>query len=217
MTRKRLLREESRRQTRERLLEAAAIVFSRQGFDATSVDQVAEEAGFSKGAVYSNFASKEELFMVLLDRHLETELQNVAAQFEPRETDGKNAGNVQQRSFAQLLEERRTWNILTLEFLLYAMRHPSAQQLLAERYRGARNQLTNLLQSIEASKGKAPDVPAEYLSWALLALGSGLMLQAYLEPGALPEGLYSAVVGRLFGSTQASKITTTSEGEEARS
>src|SRR5258708_26764075 len=83
-----------------RLLEAAAIVFSRQGFDATSVDQVAEEAGFSKGAVYSNFASKEELFLVFLDRHLETELQSVAAQFEPRETDGKNAGNVQQHSFA---------------------------------------------------------------------------------------------------------------------
>ena len=206
MTRKRLSREESRQQTRERLLEAAAIVFSRQGFDATSVDQVAEEAGFSKGAVYSNFASKEELFMVLLDRHLETELQSVAAQFERRESDGKNAGNVQQHSFAQLLEERRAWNILTLEFLLYAIRHPSAQQLLAERYRVARNQLTNLLQSIEASKGKAPDdVPAEYLSWALLALGSGLMLQAYLEPGALPEGLYSAVVGRLLGSTQASK------------
>src|SRR5437879_13494384 len=123
MTRKRLLREESRRQTRERLLEAAAIVFSRQGFDATSVDQVAEEAGFSKGAVYSNFASKEELFMVLLDRHLETELPSVAAEFEPRESDGKNAGNVQRHSFAQLLEERRTWNILTLAILLYALRN----------------------------------------------------------------------------------------------
>src|SRR5258706_6443215 len=61
----RLSRQQSRLQTRERLLEAATLVFSRRGFDAASVEEIAEEAGYSKGAVYSNFASKEELFLTL--------------------------------------------------------------------------------------------------------------------------------------------------------
>ncbi|GCE22635.1 TetR/AcrR family transcriptional regulator [Dictyobacter kobayashii] len=205
MTRKRLTREESRQQTRERLLEAAAALFSRQGFDATAVDQIAEEAGFSKGAVYSNFASKEELFMVLLDRHLEAELQgmSMAAQIQSAgRSASEPAAAQQQTSFATLIEEKRTWNILTFEFLLYAMRHPSAQQLLAERYRVAREHLTRLLQNTTTVQGKQPALPVEYAAWALIGLGSGLMLQAYLEPGALPDGLYSAVVSRLLGGTQ---------------
>jgi AcrR family transcriptional regulator len=197
MTRKRLSRQESRLQTRERLLEAAAEVFSRRGFHDASVEEVAEEAGFSKGAVYSNFASKEELFMALLDRHLEAELQSVASQFIQRESPGKAETAVQRRSFAAYLEEKRTWNVLTFEFLVYAMRHPAVQEQLAARYRIARSELTTLLQRMYQAEGDLPALPIEYIPWALLALGTGLALQAYLEPGALPADLYATIVKRL--------------------
>jgi len=63
----RLTREQSRAQTRERLLASAAVVFSREGFAGASVDRIAEEAGYSKGALYSNFSSKDELFFELFD------------------------------------------------------------------------------------------------------------------------------------------------------
>ena len=198
MERKRLSRQESRLQTRERLLEAAAEVFSRRGFYDASVEEVAEEAGFSKGAVYSNFASKEELFLTLLDRHLAAELQKVAAQLTPKESQGE-AGRVDPgRSFAAQLEENRTWNLLSTEFFLYALRHPSAQQQLAERYRVARQELTNRLREKYRAEGGIPAFPIEYLAWALLALGSGLALQAYLEPGVLPSDLYATIVKRLL-------------------
>ena len=210
MTRKRLSRQESRLQTRERLLEAAASVFSRRGFYVASVDEVAEEAGFSKGAVYSNFASKEELFMALLDRHLEAELQSVASQFIQRGSPGKAETAVQRRSFATYLEEKRTWNVLTFEFLVYAMRHPAVQERLAARYRIARSELTTLLQGMYQAEGDLPALPIEYIPWALLALGTGLALQAYLEPGALPADLYATIVKRLVDPTRASENTSTS-------
>jgi len=65
----RLTREQSRAQTRERLLASAAVVFAREGYAGASVDRIAEEAGYSKGALYSNFASKDELFFELFDYH----------------------------------------------------------------------------------------------------------------------------------------------------
>jgi AcrR family transcriptional regulator len=192
VAKKRLSRQESRIQTQERLLEAAAKVFSQRGFYEASIEEIAEEAGFSKGAVYSNFASKEELFMVLLDRHLTAELQGVKSQFTKNRHD-----TTQDQSFADGLEKNHTWNMLTIEFFLYAMRHPPVQQQAAERYRHARQELTTLLQEqhYEESEGK---LPAEYIAWAVLALGTGLMLQSYLEPGAMPPDLYTTIVARLL-------------------
>ena len=198
MERKRLSRQESRLQTRERLLEAAAEVFSRRGFHDASVEEVAEEAGFSKGAVYSNFASKEELFLALLDRHLAAELQKVAAQVTPKESQEEAEGAIPGRSFANLLEENRTWNVLSIEYFLYALRHPWAQEQLAERYRVARQELSDRLREKYQSQGGLPDFPIEYLAWALLALGGGLALQSYLEPGALPSDLYATIVKRFL-------------------
>ncbi len=63
----RLTREQSRARTRERLLVSAAVVFTREGYAGASIDRIAEEAGYSKGAMYSNFASKDELFFAMFD------------------------------------------------------------------------------------------------------------------------------------------------------
>ena len=68
MKRKRKTQAERREETREQILAAAAAVFAKRGFHATSLEAIAEEAGFSRGAVYYNFADKEELFLELLDR-----------------------------------------------------------------------------------------------------------------------------------------------------
>ncbi len=195
MVQRRLSRQESRQQTRERLLEAATKVFSKRGFYEASLDEVAEEAGFSKGAVYSNFANKEGLFMALLDRHLKVELQNVTSQFTQ---EGKEGESTLRRSFATHLEEQRTWNMLSIEFSLYAMRHPVVQQQLAERYRLGREALATTVRETQQAKQDISKLSPEYIAWALLALGNGLALQAYLEPGVMPTDLYSTLVEQLF-------------------
>lgn len=213
MARKRLTRDESRLHTRERLLEAATEVFSRRGFEAASVDEIADEAGFSKGAVYSNFVSKEELFLTLLDRHLWNELQSMMTQFTaPKaapdvETVTVEAKESEQReesphpqTFKEELQKKRTENILTLEFFLYAMRHPEAQQQLAERYRFARQEITKVLQKLLNEHGDQAGFPVEYMSWSIIAFGLGLVLQAYLEPAALPDDLYKTISAQLLKS-----------------
>src|SRR6185437_13463135 len=81
MKRKRKTQTERREETREELLAAAARVFAKRGFHATSLDAIAEEAGFSRGAVYYNFADKEELFLELLDHRCAERAQDLRAVF----------------------------------------------------------------------------------------------------------------------------------------
>jgi hypothetical protein len=71
-------RAEKKAETRQRLLDAAGRVFARRSFHGASVDEIAEEAGFSKGAVYSNFASKEDLFLALLERRIDERIKEIA-------------------------------------------------------------------------------------------------------------------------------------------
>ncbi len=199
-TRSRLTREESQRRTHERLLDAAADIFSRRGFHAASVEEVAEAAGFSKGAVYSNFASKDDLFLALLDRHLAQELGAVARRVTPGDADETAAAS---HPFPQHLEEGRTWNILTMEFWLYAMRDERARERLAARYRAARGELATRLRERDVERTASPSASAEHLAWGLLALGTGLALQSYLEPGTMPPDLYAATVNRLLADSSA--------------
>src|SRR5712691_9354782 len=74
-SRVRLTRAESRRRTRVHLLEAAVEVFARRGFHGASVEEVAEVAGYTKGAVYSNFTSKDELFLAVLEGRMQAQVE----------------------------------------------------------------------------------------------------------------------------------------------
>jgi AcrR family transcriptional regulator len=126
----RLSREESRQRTRELLLDAAAEVFNRLGYHGASLEAVAEAAGFTKGAVYSNFATKGELFTALLYRYTR---QRLAAQDEVLEHASLEqladyAGELIRR---QALEEA-SWDLLQIEFWLAAMRDPRIRELLVE-------------------------------------------------------------------------------------
>src|ERR1700730_10073722 len=74
----RLTREQSRANTRERLLRAARSVFARSGFHGASVEEIAAEAGFSTGALYSNFTGKEDLFLVLMEREINEHAREIS-------------------------------------------------------------------------------------------------------------------------------------------
>ena len=110
--------------------------------------------------------------------------------------------------------------MLTLEFFLYALRHPTAQQQLAARYRAARSELAKLFQAVAPPSEVRSDLPGEYLAWALIALGLGLALQAYLEPKALPADLYPTITGLLLHASPegapSSTLSASSEGDTVR-
>jgi AcrR family transcriptional regulator len=180
----RLTREERRRQTRARLLDAAGQVFARRGFHAATVDEVADAAGYTKGAVYSNFATKDELFLALLDQRLAAQLQQVEALC-AIESPGELRAALRTQT-EQEFRAARDFGLLQAEFWLYAMRNPAARAELARRYRQLRERLARLISGRYARHQTAPPMPPEHLAALTIATDTGLFLQFSAEPGALP-------------------------------
>jgi len=192
----RLTRAQRRQQTRAQLLDAAGQVFARRGFHAATVDEVAEAAGYTKGAVYSNFTNKDELFLALLDQRVAAQLQQVEALYAIESSEELLAamrGRTEQEFAAA-----RDFGVLMLEFSLYAMRNPAAQAQLATRYRQLRGRLGELIARRYARHQTAPPMPPEHLAALALATDAGLFLQYSAEPGALPWELHADAMIQLL-------------------
>ena len=193
--RQRISRKESQLQTRERLLDAALEVFSRRGYSAASIDEIAAEAGYSKGAVYSNFSNKEELFLALIDRRFAKEAQGY-----PGIINLMNDGlKVEEGSdFKEEVMKDTTWNILMVEFFLFAIREGSQRTELATRIEQLRGVMEENLSTLYAKLGKKPRLPVAELPWAVFSLGVGMMLQFYIDPNSLPKGVYERALQQLL-------------------
>jgi AcrR family transcriptional regulator len=183
-SRVRLTRAESRTRTRAHLIEAAEDVFARPGFHGASVDEVADVAGYTKGAVYSNFASKDELFLAVLH----TRQQAMVEFLERLSTQAAVAGEAS-LALPDLEWTNLEWCLLTFEFWLYALRNPRVGERLAEVYRQFRTRLEPLLAPFVGD-----DVGASELAAVGIALYEGLALQRHLDPSAVGVDL----VGRVF-------------------
>jgi AcrR family transcriptional regulator len=144
--------ERRRELTRTALMDAAAEVFASRGFHGASLEEIAETAGFTRGAIYKNFASKEELFLAVLDRRIEQQL----AQFsDVIESDGADAA----MDPARMAEVWRkiggsdTWLPLDLEFRLYAMRNPEVRARLSEHERAFREAIARFIEEETTAMG----------------------------------------------------------------
>jgi AcrR family transcriptional regulator len=197
----RLSRDARRAQTRERLLDAAADVFNRLGYHGASLEAVADAAGYTKGAVYSNFASKAELFFALAER------RSVAANM-----DGVSRAflDVSLAEFIDAMGEMlraqaardQEWDVLTIEVWLAAMRDPALRAIVAHDYRQMRDEYGPLIEQKLAEEGITTPFSARELGSLVSALGSGLILQYYLEPEAVDPDLLSRAIRRLVGLPQ---------------
>ena len=141
---------ERRRQlTREALVASARDVFANRGFHAASLEEIADEAGFTRGAVYSNFENKEELFFAVLDRHVELQTAAFDALFE--EAGGPVAAPDEDiaRLWSRLgAGNDPQWLALNLEFRLYALRNPDVRDRFVARYHGYRDRIVAYLSEI---------------------------------------------------------------------
>jgi AcrR family transcriptional regulator len=193
--RTRISRKESQLQTRERLLDAALQVFSRRGYYAASVDEIAAEAGYSKGAVYSNFSNKEELFLALIDRRFAKDAQEY-----PGIINFMNEGlQLEEGSdFKEQIMKDSTWNILMVEFFLYAIREGTNRDELATRIEQLRGVMEENLSTLYAKLGKKPMLPVAELPWSVFSLGVGMMLQFYIDPNSLRKGVYERALQQLL-------------------
>jgi AcrR family transcriptional regulator len=187
---RRLTRVQSKALTRRRLLDAARTVFLRDGFHGTTVDQIAAEAGFTKGAVYSAFAGKADLFLALYEeRHAER--ARIVARIPERHPAGERSG-AGARTWIEVLRRERDWLLVLIEFWTHAARDPELRARFGVLHARTRE---TIAAAIEAGAREAGhDLPADAVAIARahMALGNGFALEALLDPAVVAGDEFEA-------------------------
>lgn len=196
--RKVLTRRERQEQTRELLLDAAAMVFARRGYHEASVEEIASEAGFSTGAVYSNFSGKEELFLALADREVEKQVAEIHAVAEGVEAGGEAAVEAG-RQFQELLKRDRDWPLLFYEFWSFGVRSARIQGEFAKRRQAVQDALAETLDRLAAQLGFELRFPAPMLATAIGATLNGLAFERAADPGAISDEVLGEFVAAILG------------------
>jgi len=190
---KRLSRKEQQAQTRECLLKAAGRVFSRHGMAQASVEQVAAEAGFTKGAFYANFKSKEELFLAILDERF-AERVRVLDEFLAIEAAPEDQARAAGLEFQDYVRGDPEWERLFFEFAAHAARNEDFRQELVARYRTLIDRIAEALQRGADQAGFAPPGDPRLLALAIFAAGNGVALQQLLDPEDTPDELMGGLL-----------------------
>lgn len=187
-----LTRREKQHQTRSSLLLAAAQIFCKQGLEGTSIDQVAQTAGYTKGAFYANFKSKEELFLVMLDERFSRELERLDSALtgaqEPREEARAAAAD-----FIHFAGDD-DWPSLYFQFVAHAARNEDFREELATRHRAMRERLGGILKRWKEGHGHEQPLPLEQLTAMMSFMADGFLVDRIVDP-SLSEDLYPAMVG----------------------
>jgi AcrR family transcriptional regulator len=179
---RRLTRQERKSETRERLISAAMRVFAERGYESATLDEVAAAAGFTKGAVYSNFAGKDELFVALVERRIEVQMRMLAARLNGPSADAGGVDGSEEDAGALDPEANRQWIVLAVEVWLHAMRDERVRQLMAEQYRRARTITASIIAAAYQRTGGKPALPPRDLAIVVEALGVGIAFQSFLDP-----------------------------------
>jgi AcrR family transcriptional regulator len=180
-----------RQQTRDYLLSAAERVFAERGFHAATLDEVAAAAGFTKGAVYSNFKNKEDLFLALIEAAYTKEMAALmqtleSSEIPPQARLGDFVGLIR----AETDRAPENWGALYLEFTLYALRNPTARERLNELERLDIDAIADII----SSHGQREIASAERSARIIVALFRGISLMRALDPDAAGEDLLEEAI-----------------------
>jgi AcrR family transcriptional regulator len=174
-------------------VDAAAEVGARRGLAGASLDEVAQTAGFTKGAVYANFASKEALFLAVLDERFEarmTQIEEVLRSGADPGTQAREAG----AEFSRALAADPDWQRLFFEFAVHAARDEPFRIELVARYRALRERIAAALQRRLDEAGARSAISTADMALMTFAMTNGVALEALLEPDVVPDDL----LGRMF-------------------
>jgi len=193
----RLSRAERREQTRQELLSAAEACFVSRGFHASSVEEVAERAGYTKGAVYSNFASKEDLFFAVYEQRVERVLTEVVPGLLQGSAEGAfdwlATGSIERR------DRDDGWLAVFFEFWAHVLRHPELRDRFAAIHARLLEPMAEGVRQLAADRGLAlpGDVTASQVVLAWNAMELGLGLERLTQPRAV-DGAMGRRMGRLL-------------------
>ena len=202
----RLTRAEKQIQTRAQLIDAAARVFALRGFQAATVEEIAERAGYSHGAVYSNFAGKEELFLAVFGQYMAQRIEEVTRASEVEGAFPERARAAADQWMERFGEDRETF-LLHLEFMIHAARNPKLSRQLGERMAALRLEIERRIAARAAEIDTPLPLPPADIALVLRALGIGLAVEALNAPGEVNTRLYGDFVALVADLLEASSRT----------
>jgi AcrR family transcriptional regulator len=174
---------------RQRLLEAATRVFAHRGYAGATLEEVAAEAGFSKGAVYSNFTSKEEVFYALLREHVGERVERVQDAVVSANTL-REAGAAAGRASGEAVDEEPDWHLLFLEFVTRAARQPELHEELGRQRVEMRGLIAEQAREHLKALDSEPALSAEQLANVMLALSNGLAIEQLVQSEGVEPDLF---------------------------
>jgi AcrR family transcriptional regulator len=179
-------------ETRAALLRSASRLICELGMHGASIDRIAADAGYTKGAFYAHFASKEDLFLVVLDEHFATELARLDAILTGAAEPVVEARRAAE-DFLVHIDADPQWRRVYQEFATHAARHEAFRVEFAGRQRGLRNRLTEIFERWAADLGVEPSVPAADVAAMTFFMADGFLLDQIIDPE-----LDIALYGKMF-------------------
>jgi AcrR family transcriptional regulator len=196
MNRTRLTREQSRDQTRERLLDAAQAIFMKKGFVGTSVEDIALGAGYTRGAFYSNFSSKAELLVELLRRDHEAMQADLRSIFETETTREEMEARVI-AYYSRMPQDNKAF-LLWVEAKLLAARDARFRTRFNAFMKEKRDRLVAYIEEFSERAGTPIPLPPDLLAIGLMGLCDGVQFLATADPQQVTPGAVEEVLGRFF-------------------
>jgi AcrR family transcriptional regulator len=202
LPRRRLTQAEAKERTRKQLLAAAARVFAQKGFGGASLEEIAELAGYTTGALYYNFSGKEQLFLELLSTSMSREIANrveaVTRVFSEDAAGGGDPFEALSGFVAERAGRSREFAPLSAEFWLYAVRNPAAMDLIATKFGEQERGLEPVIAAAMERFGALPEISATEMTMVAVSLFRSLVQRRHIDPAAVPDDLFARVLRRLF-------------------
>jgi AcrR family transcriptional regulator len=190
----------TRVEVRERILDAASKVFAGEGFAGATIDAIGQAAGFTKGAVYSNFESKDELFLALLDREFELRGAQIATALEGS-NDSAAAARDLSRSVLDSVHGHADYYVLFVEYWLRAVRDPQLRERLIDRRRAAAADQASHIVGSTGAIASGPQLAN--LAQLVVTVNLGIAMEEVLRPGTIDPDLLAQLITALLGSVAA--------------
>jgi AcrR family transcriptional regulator len=201
----RLTRDQQRQQTRERLLTSALEVFEARGYADSSLEDIAERAGYTRKAVYSNFSGKSELLLEIVERRFQSHIDRIEALLDAETSPERKTIDVGSM-FADYLSQEQAWGKLFHEFCSVASRDEEIGSRFRACFRARRDVLVHLLEAEARHRGIALTVPIERFVMGILALFTGLSVEKMIDPEEVDEALFGQMLGLLVTSATSSRL-----------
>lgn len=190
----------TRDEVRDRILDAALEVFAAEGFAGATIDAIGHAAGFTKGAVYSNFESKDELFLALLDRQFETRSELIVTAFGSGGGDIAATAEALSRPMLESIHAESEYQLVFFEYWLRAVRDPQLRERLIARRRAAAEQALHV---VEQSGTALPSQQLADLAQLVVTITAGVAMEEVLQPGTINAEMLARLLTALLESVPA--------------